>query len=328
MNLRTCKTTLSLFAALAVTAAACGSSTKSSTSTTAIAAATTAVTATTVTAITATATTAAASATTVAAATTRPANTSGGATTGAASSSVPVTIPTPSVPGSGGAGKITVFAASSLTKAFNEEGAAFTAANPGQTVAFSYGGSSTLVQQINAGAPADVFASADDANMKKLVAASENSGTPSQFARNSMEIIVATGNPKGIKTLADLANPSLDIVLCAPAVPCGAGAVAVLKNAGVTVTPKSQEQAVTGVVTKVTTGEADAGIVFVTDVSAATGKADGVAIPDAQNNISNYPIVVTKEARNPAGGASFTAFIESPAGQAILKKYGFLSPAS
>ncbi len=225
------------------------------------------------------------------------------------------------------AGTITVFAASSLTAAFNEEGKAFSAANPGTSVTFDFGGSSALVTQIGHGAPADVFVSADDANMKKLTDAGEAAGTPTRIARNSLEIIVATGNPRGIRTVADLARPELTVVLCAPTVPCGAGAATVLANANVTATPKSLEDQVKGVVTKVTTGEADAGIVFATDVSAAGAAAEGVEIPSAINTITSYPSTVTKEATNARGGAAFIAFVGSQKGQAILEKYGFLPPA-
>jgi len=226
------------------------------------------------------------------------------------------------------AGSVTVFAASSLTAAFTEAGKAFSAANPGTSVTFNFAGSSALVTQIGQGAPADVFASADDANMKKLTDAGEATGAASKFARNSLEILVAKGNPKGVKTLSDLSNSALTVVLCAAAVPCGASAAATLTKAKVKLTPKSLEDQVKGVVTKVTSGEADAGIVFVTDVSAAGAAAEGVAIPDDVNTITNYPIVVTHEATNAAGGSAFISFIESGHGQAIMAKYGFLTPAA
>lgn len=226
------------------------------------------------------------------------------------------------------AGSVTVFAASSLTAAFTEAGKAFSAANPGTSVTFNFAGSSALVTQIGQGAPADVFASADDANMKKLTDAGEATGAASKFARNSLEILVAKGNPKHIKTVSDLGNSALTVVLCAPAVPCGAAAAATLTKAKVTLTPKSLEDQVKGVVTKVTSGEADAGIVFVTDVSAAGAAAEGVAIPDDVNTITNYSIVVTKAATNAAGGSAFIGSIDSAPGRAIMAKYGFLAPAA
>ncbi len=223
-------------------------------------------------------------------------------------------------------GSVTVFAASSLTEAFTEMGASFEKANPGAKVTFSFGGSGDLVTQIGQGAPADVFASADDSNMTKLVDAGNALGTPTVVAKNSMEIITEAGNPKGIATLADLAKPDLIVVLCATTAPCGKLAASVLKTAGVTVAPKSLEDKVKGVVTKVTTGEADAGIVFVTDVKSAGSKATGVEIPATQNRVTNYPLVVTKQATNTTGAAAFIAYAASPDGQTILAKYGFLAP--
>lgn len=223
-------------------------------------------------------------------------------------------------------GDVTVFAASSLTEAFTEIGDAFTAANPDAKVVFNFAGSGDLVTQIGQGAPADVFVPADDANMTKLIDAGENVGEPISIARNSMEIIVEKGNPRAITSVADLAQDGLIVVLCADTVPCGKNAAKVLANAGVTVTPASLEDKVKGVVTKVTTGEADAGIVFVTDVNSAGGDAEGVAIPDDVNVISNYPIVITKEAPNAEAGQAFIDFVASPAGKAILATYGFLAP--
>jgi len=223
-------------------------------------------------------------------------------------------------------GDVVVFAASSLTEAFTEIANAFTASNPAAKVTFNFAGSGDLVTQIHQGAPADVFVSADDANMTKLTGAGDNAGPPVVIAKNSFEIIVEAGNPKGVTGLADLAEPDLVVVLCADTVPCGKGAAKVLSNAGVTVTPASLEDKVKGVVTKVTAGEADAGIVFVTDVRAAGAAADGVDIPADVNAISNYPMVVTKESPNPAAAQAFVDFVASDAGQAILAKYGFLAP--
>jgi molybdate transport system substrate-binding protein len=223
-------------------------------------------------------------------------------------------------------GTVVVFAASSLTDAFKAMGDAFTAKNPDAKVTFNFAGSSDLVTQIANGAPADVFVSADESNMKKVTDASENAGDPVIIARNSFEIIVGKGNPKGIAGLADLAKPDTIVVLCAAAVPCGKGAAAILSKAGITLTPKSLEDKVKGVVTKVTAGEADAGIVFVTDVKAAGAAAAGVEIPDASNVISKYPIVVTKASTNAATAKAFIDFVVSVDGQAILAKFGFLAP--
>lgn len=223
-------------------------------------------------------------------------------------------------------GDLTVFAAASLTAAFDEIGAAFTTENPDVEVTFNYAGSSDLVTQINEGAPADVFASADEATMTKLIDAGSNRGQPEVFARNTPQIVVGQGNPKAIATLADLAQPDTIVVLCAPEVPCGKYAATILANAKVAVTPKSQEQNVKAVVSKVTAGEADAGIVYATDVLAAGDKAEGVDIPADVNVIAEYPIVVTKESANPEAAVAFLEFVASERGQKILGSYGFLQP--
>ena len=222
-------------------------------------------------------------------------------------------------------GDVVVFAASSLTESFTEMGAAFEVDNPGANVTFNFAGSGDLVTQITQGAPADLFVSADDSNMQKLTDAGENVGDPVSIAKNTTAIIVEKGNPKGITGVADLARSDLIVVLCADTVPCGKSAATVLKNAAVTAAPKSLEDKVKGVVTKVSTGEADAGIVYVTDVNAAEGSADGVEIPADINVINNYPMALTKEAINPTAAQVFADFVTGAAGQAILAKYGFLA---
>jgi len=229
-------------------------------------------------------------------------------------------------PGDGATGTVVVFAASSLSEAFAAMAEAFHAANPQAEVTFNFAGSADLVTQISEGAPADVFVSADDSNMAKITDAELQATDPVIVARNTFSIIVEQGNPKGIATLADLADPDVIVVLCADTVPCGKGAATILANAAVTVSPKSLEDKVKGVVTKVASGEADAGIVFVTDVRAADGAADGIDIPDDVNVISNYPIVVTKDSRNPDAAQAFIEFVAGAEGQAILAKYGFLAP--
>src|SRR6478609_5407430 len=181
--------------------------------------------------------------------------------------------------GSSGKGDtITVFAASSLTKTFTELGKQFEAAHGGSKVKFSFGGSSDLVEQIQSGAPADVFASADTKNMDKLGSDAEGR---KDFATNTLEIAVPPGNPAGVTAFSDLAKPGLKLVICAPEVPCGAATAQVAKNAGVTLKPVSQEQSVTDVLGKVTSGEADAGVVYVTDVKGAGSSVDGVTFPES-----------------------------------------------
>lgn len=230
--------------------------------------------------------------------------------------------PTAAAPGAV-TGDITVFAAASLTAAYTEIGDAFMTKYPDTKVTFNFAASSDLVTQIDDGAPADVFASADQANMTKLTDAGGNAGEPTVFATNSLEIIVEPGNPKGIAGVADLANPDILYVTCAPEVPIGGYAAQVLTTAGVRVTPVSLEENVKGIVTKVTLGEADAGIVYTTDVIAAGDKAEGVEIPAGINVTASYPVVVTKDAPNPEGAKAFVAFVADEQGQQILSTYGF-----
>ena len=245
----------------------------------------------------------------------------------AACSSSTTTSPSGSSSGSGKvSGTLVVFAATSLTDAFDKIGAQFEKAHPGLTVKFNYNGSSSLATAINQGAPADVFASAAPANMKTVTDAGDATGTPQVFTRNTGEIMVESGNPQHIKTVKDLANPKVKVVVCAPAVPCGAVAQAIFKNAGVTVKPVSEEQNVGGVVTKVTLGEADAGIVYVTDVKENESKATGVPIPADQNDITEYPIVQVKGAPNATAGKAFISYVLGPAGQQVLASFGFLPP--
>ncbi len=223
-------------------------------------------------------------------------------------------------------GDVTVFAAASLTAAFTEIGDAFMVEYPATKVTFNFAASSELATQIGEGAPTDVFASADVANMTKLTDAGNNATEPVVFANNLLQIIVGPGNPNGITTVADLANLDLIVVTCAPEVPCGKYATTLFENAAVTVTPKSLEENVKAVVTKVTLGEADAGIVYRTDVTAAGAAAAGVDIPAGVNVLAEYPVAVTKDALNPDGARAFVDFIVSDAGQKILASYGFLAP--
>src|SRR5215469_3134532 len=223
-------------------------------------------------------------------------------------------------------GTLVVFAATSLTEAFDKIGAQFHQAHPGVTVKFNYNGSSSLATSITQGAPADVFASASPKNMTTVTDAGDATGTPQTFTSNTGEIMVESGNPMHIKTVKDLANPKVKVVVCAPAVPCGAVATAIFKNAGVTVKPVSEEQNVGGVVTKVTLGEADAGIVYVTDVKANETKAAGVPIPADQNDVTEYRIVQVKAAPNASAAKAFISYVLGPTGQQVLTSFGFLPP--
>jgi molybdate transport system substrate-binding protein len=223
-------------------------------------------------------------------------------------------------------GDITVFAATSLTESFTEVGEAFSAANPDSSATFVFDASSTLVQQIAEGAPADVFASADTTNMDKLTDAGLNASEPVVFATNLLTIIVAAGNPLGITGVVDLADTDIKTVVCDPEVPCGNYANQIFTAAGVTVTPVSLEQNVRGVVTKVTSGEADAGIVYVTDVIAAGDAAGRVDIPEDINVVAQYPIASVAESGSPAVDEAFIDFLLGDEGQAILADHGFGAP--
>jgi len=163
--------------------------------------------------------------------------------------------------------------------------------------------------------------------MKTVTDAGDAAGTPQIFTRNTGEIMVESGNPKHIESVKDLADDKIKVAVCAPEVPCGAVAQEIFKNAGVTVKPVSGETNVGGVVTKVTLGEADAGIVYVTDVKANAGKATGVAIPASQNDVTSYPIAQLKDAPNAAAAAAFISYVLGPQGQAVLASFGFAPPA-
>jgi molybdate transport system substrate-binding protein len=225
--------------------------------------------------------------------------------------------------GPGLSGSITVFAAASLTAVFGTIGADFQQAHPGTMIHFSFAGSSTLVGQVQQGAVGDVFASADQPNMQKLINAGLTSGSPSIFARNKLQIVVPAGNPKHVTGLADLGRSGLVVVLCAPAVPCGHYAIQALQKANVTVKPASEETDVKAVLTKVSLGEADAGIVYVTDIKAAGASVHGVDIPDVVNVIADYPIVVLKDSQNIGLAKAFIGYIHAN-GQRTLARYGFL----
>jgi molybdate transport system substrate-binding protein len=211
-----------------------------------------------------------------------------------------------------------------LTDAFRSIQKRFEAAHPGTTVAFNFAGSSTLARQIVEGAPADVFASADEESMQKV--AGEVAGAPQVFARNRLAILVPKGNPKRVTGLADLAAPGLTLALAAPAVPVGRYALDAFAKAKVTAPASSNEADVKAVVTRVKMGEADAGVVYATDVTAGGDAVEAVAIPEAQNVLARYPIAALKAAPNVAGARAFVAFALSADGRRALTDAGFLAP--
>lgn len=237
----------------------------------------------------------------------------------------PGTVPTPAASASGLTGELTIFAAASLTASFTELAENFENDNPGVTVGpISFDGSSTLATQIIEGAPADVFASADEANMGK--ASEVLAGSPIVFASNVLQIAVQPGNPKHIERLSDLARFGVKTVLCAPEVPCGTASHKLLDFDGVEFAPASEEQNVNAVLTKVRLGEADAGLVYQTDVTAAAGDVAGVKIAGADRAVNFYPIATLAAARNPEVAKAFVDYVVSAAGQAVLAKYGFGTP--
>lgn len=226
--------------------------------------------------------------------------------------------------GGGDDGTLRVAAAASLTDAFTELGAAFEATHPDTEVTFNFAGSSELVAQMFEGAPVDVFASADLANMDRLVDAQATRTRPVVFATNRAAIVVEPGNPLGIDGVDDLRD-DLIVVTCAPEVPCGGYAAQIFDAAGVVVTPDSFEENVRAVVTKVALGEADAGIAYATDLAASDGRVDGVEIPAAVNVVAQYPIVVPAEGDRERA-QPFVDFVLGPEGRAILADFGFGVP--
>jgi molybdate transport system substrate-binding protein len=225
--------------------------------------------------------------------------------------------------GNGPRGSITVFAAASLKKTFTQIGADFEKAHPGTTVTFNFAGSSDLVSQLQQGAPADVFASADTTNMAKATSDSLTAGAPVSFASNTLEIAVHPGNPAKVANLRDLTKPGIKVVLCAPAVPCGAAARKVETAAGVDIRPVSEEQSVTDVLGKVVTGEADAGLVYVTDVKAAGAKVTGIDFPESSAAVNTYPIATLAGSRNTPLARAFVETVTGGSGQAVLTAAGF-----
>ena len=249
------------------------------------------------------------------------------------SSSAPAAVSSPASSPAAGAGSsaavatgtITVFAAASLMGTFTQIGKQFEAAHPGDTVKFSFGGSSTLATQITGGAPADVFASAAPANMDTVVTAGDASD-PKDFAKNTAEVAVPPANPAKVASVTDLAKSSVKVALCQPEVPCGVVAAEVFKNAGITVKPVTLQPDVKSVLTQVELGNVDAGMVYVTDVKAAGAKVTGVPIPAGDNASTLYPIATISSSTHQGEAAAFVDYVLSPAGQQVLAAAGFQMP--
>lgn len=223
-------------------------------------------------------------------------------------------------------GTLNVYAAASLKKTFTELATQYEQANPKVTVSLSFDGSSTLVTQIKEGAPADVFASADQANMKKLGDAGLVQGTPVDFASNVLTLVVPPGNPANIKTFADAAKAGVKLVICAPQVPCGAASQSDAKTAGITLSPVSEELNVTSVLGKVTSGEADAGLVYVTDAKSAGAKVLAIPLGLDKPTVNLYPIAAVNTSKVPDIAAGFMSLVTGAEGQKVLQDAGFGAP--
>jgi molybdate transport system substrate-binding protein len=226
----------------------------------------------------------------------------------------------------GGTHQLIVFAAASLKKSFTEIGEQFKTDNPGADIEFSFAGSSDLVTQLMQGAPADVFASADTKNMDKAAAADLLAGDPVNFASNTLTIVTAPGNPENIASFRDLSQPGLSVVVCAPQVPCGSAAEKVEQATGIQLNPVSEESQVTDVLGKVTSGQADAGLVYVTDARGAGDKVTAVAFPESADAVNVYPIGVLEQSKNRDLATKFVDAVTGEQGQKILTAAGFAKP--
>ncbi|QCQ93025.1 molybdate ABC transporter substrate-binding protein [Rhodococcus sp. SGAir0479] len=221
---------------------------------------------------------------------------------------------------------ITVFAAASLRSTFTELGQRFEAQHPGTRVVFNFAGSSELFTQLDQGAPGDVFASADTANMTKARGAGLTANDPVNFATNVLTIAVPPGNPAHVTSFADLARPDVKVVVCAPQVPCGNATKRVEDATGVNLKPVSEESSVTDVLGKVVTGQADAGLVYVTDAAGAGDKVTAVPFPEAAKVVNTYPIATLRESGHPDLAGQFVDLVIGRDGRQVLSRAGFGTP--
>ncbi|WP_234367580.1 MULTISPECIES: molybdate ABC transporter substrate-binding protein [Streptomyces] len=223
-------------------------------------------------------------------------------------------------------GTVTVFAAASLTESFTALGKEFEKQHPGTRVSLDFAGSDTLAANITSGAPADVFAAASPRTMAMVTGKKDTIGTPVTFVRNQLEIATVPGNPHGVSSLKDLTRSGLKVVLCDKTVPCGAAAQKALDASGLKLTPVSYEQDVKGALTKVELKEADAAVVYRTDVKAAGDGVEGVEFAESSKAINDYPIALLKNAQNTRAAKAFITLVRSAEGRKILNQSGFLTP--
>lgn len=223
-------------------------------------------------------------------------------------------------------GSVTVFAAASLKESFTTLGEEFEKQHPGTRVSFNFGGSDTLAASITSGAPADVFAAASPKTMAIVTDRKDAVGTPATFVRNQLEIATLPGNPGKVSSLKDLTESGLKVVLCDRTVPCGAAAQKALDAGGLKLTPVSYEQDVKSALTKVELKEADAAVVYRTDVKAAGDKVEGVEFPESAKAVNDYPIALLRNADNAPAAKAFIALVRSAEGRRVLGGAGFLEP--
>ncbi|MBS9374578.1 molybdate ABC transporter substrate-binding protein [Rhodococcus sp. B50] len=228
--------------------------------------------------------------------------------------------------GGGGSDVLTVYAAASLRAPFTEIAERFEETKPGVTVEFSFAGSSDLETQLEQGAPADVFASADTRTMDAAVEAGLVTGEPIPFATNTLTIVTEPGNPENITSFADLAGEDVSVVVCAPQVPCGAATTRLEEAAGADLEPVSEESSVSDVLGKVTSGQADAGLVYLTDAMSAGDTVTVVSVPEAAEIINVYPIASLSDSRNSTRADEFVRFVTDADGRAVLADAGFGTP--
>jgi molybdate transport system substrate-binding protein len=234
-------------------------------------------------------------------------------------------------------GEIVVFAASSLTDAFNEIGERFKATHPGVTVAFNFGASTQLVAQLDQGARADVFASADQVQMDRAKTARRIDGADPVFATNRLVVIAPAANPGGLWAPLDLSRPGIKLVTSQPDVPIGVYTQSMLDRMSqspsfgadfkdrVNANVVSSEANVRQIVAKVQLGEADSGVVYRSDVTPQVApQLMVIDVPDEFNTLASYPIAIVSDAPNQAGAAAFLAFVLSPSGQEILARWNFV----
>lgn len=225
-------------------------------------------------------------------------------------------------------GTLTVFAAASLTDVFTDLGDQLMADNPDLEIRFNFAGSSALATQLTQGAPADVFAAANQAQMAVVGDAGLEDGDPTVFTENVLEIAVPADNPGDVTGLADFADPDLTLAICAAAVPCGAAAVQVFEAAGITAVPDTEEEDVRAALTKVQLGEVDAALVYASDVQSAGSDVEGIGFPEAEEAVNEYPVCVLADAPNREAAQAFVDLVLSDGGQDALAATGFRAPSS